>query len=338
MFGQRVEAVLAFHGEGAKEEVAKKDDSGHNAVHLAAETGDLDIVKLVLSKCEGNTQQLAATKNGELPLHCALSGSNTPCTLELAQFLVDMDPKAANKCDNDGKFPLHLAAEHCNAEILALMVSVCSGDVKKLADADSKFPLHYVCDNESNSTLAKLDALLAFHPDAARHTDEDGRSLAHIAAVSCELQVLEKCISVCGDLAMTADQDGKFLLHTALANKQSSEKLNFILALQPSAAHEKTNDGESPSHLAAEHGASLPTLRSLVSASSENSRQVTNNGSTLLHCYLDSAQNNSLGVVQFLLDFDAAAASTPDKEDRTPAHLAAAHSNLEVLEVVLGIT
>ena len=83
--------------------------------------------------------------NGKLPLHFA---AENHASVEVVEALVRADPSAAAQPDNCGKLPLHIAAEnHASVEVIeALLRADHSAAAKK--DLKENLPLHLALVNK----------------------------------------------------------------------------------------------------------------------------------------------------------------------------------------------
>ena len=84
--------------------------------------------------------------------------------------LLRVRPEAARKTDRFGRFPLHLAIERQEAEIVVLSLLRAHPEHARHKDRDGFLPLHLALKREAPETV--VIALLRAHPEGSRHADQ----------------------------------------------------------------------------------------------------------------------------------------------------------------------
>ena len=140
-----VEIVRLLLG-GADKEVAASNLQ--KALRLAAWGGHSDVVKLLL---EEGADKDAAEKDGQTALHVAAGENNLEVVMSLLEAGADKD---VVNCD--GMTPLHLAAVNGNPDAVELLLK--AGSNKDVVDALGQTALHLAARNGFNDIVHMLEA------------------------------------------------------------------------------------------------------------------------------------------------------------------------------------
>ncbi|KAF3953500.1 hypothetical protein CMV_021066 [Castanea mollissima] len=96
----------------------EEDDLVQNCLHVAVSRGHTGIVRKILDVCPSLTQKF--DRNGSSPLHCSCHRGH----VELTSMLLQVDADLAQEFNNYGYTPLHLAAMNGNTAILEEFTSM----------------------------------------------------------------------------------------------------------------------------------------------------------------------------------------------------------------------
>lgn len=91
------------------------------AIHQACSDStstDIQVIKYLIAKYPNNNGGKAKRKDGNLPLHT--SCANNP-TVELIEYLIEVNPDATGTRNARGKLPIHIAVE-CGASLECIQV------------------------------------------------------------------------------------------------------------------------------------------------------------------------------------------------------------------------
>ncbi|KAL2903106.1 Ankyrin repeat-containing protein BDA1 [Bienertia sinuspersici] len=162
-------AILARKSEFAKEIaslkpsfITKTDRYGYNPIHLAAEKGQVEMVRYLLEKLGPKKEVMIKGKENRTPLHFAVISGE----VEVVKFLVKYYPRCIMDLTVRKETVLHLAVK--NKQLGALLVLL---EQLKLAI------------KVSHSEVGVINQLL-------NCKDEEGNSLLHLAVMMQQLQVL----------------------------------------------------------------------------------------------------------------------------------------------------
>jgi len=231
------------------ENITNSDKDGCAPLHLAVITGCKDTVEQLLSdKADAN----AKDNNGRTPLHY-MAGNDFEDKYEPAGpggRGVGVDYKGitelllahnadVNAKDNNGRAPLHSAAEYGNMEVAELLLDH-NADMNAL-DKWGNTPLHIAL-YADNPNVAEL--LLARH---ARINVKDIRGITplHIAARQDFLNTLNLLLANISDVNAT-DVDGNTPLHVAA--KERNKEVSERLITNKAHVNATNRNGDSPLH------------------------------------------------------------------------------------------
>ncbi|XP_076041878.1 uncharacterized protein LOC143025757 [Oratosquilla oratoria] len=147
--------------------------------------------------------------------HSLASSGNLVEFEELLASKTEVDDLEAE--DEQGKTPLHLAAEHGNAAIVQLLIKMgCKVD---FSDSHRMTPLHYAV-QRGHADVAKL--LLEEGAEPSSREKSRGRTPLHIATLTNSLDILQILLQPLVDdpwssrrILKVADKDGRTALHIA---------------------------------------------------------------------------------------------------------------------------
>ncbi|KAL2923625.1 E3 ubiquitin-protein ligase MIB1 [Bienertia sinuspersici] len=145
-FARDVEAAVAVY---SNDDLCGLTSHGNNIIHVAAEHGHLDFIKLALKRFSSahQTKLLCGTnKDGDTPLHLA---AKLPISA-MAEYLIEATPassglwRAKNKKDNT---PLHVALMNGGKSIqVAAYLLKLGPEVASYANCRKETPLHLAVD------------------------------------------------------------------------------------------------------------------------------------------------------------------------------------------------
>jgi ankyrin repeat protein/predicted DNA-binding WGR domain protein len=130
----RVENVR-FLIENNRSIPAAKDRQGYSAIHLAAENGHTEVIKVLI---EAGVKVALGGPDRKTALHIAAARGD----LEMVQFLVENNAKVTVK-DKMKRSPLVLACKNGNLQVAAYLLQQGSPFVE--GDSSGNTPLHYAC-------------------------------------------------------------------------------------------------------------------------------------------------------------------------------------------------
>ena len=250
-------------------------DDGNTALHIGC-AYDADIVATLVA--HGPEAVKVRNAKGETPLHVAVRHAQAGCVTALGNC-------DAGAPDNEGKTPLHDAAEQGLAEILNTLTqnSTASVDVQ---DMLGYTPLHYACKEGRASCVS---VLLEHSCDYTVPMASSLYTPIHVAAAHGQREVLEVLLKAEPSMVhLRAQHTGMTPLHAAcLSNDVAGIR---VLLDHAASCNDLTHEGESGIHLVAVN----PTVESVQCViATENltstTLRATNNSGMNLHAILCNA-------------------------------------------------
>ncbi|KAF7329499.1 hypothetical protein MKEN_00212300 [Mycena kentingensis (nom. inval.)] len=235
---------------GSKVRIDHRDTQGKTALHWAAETGSLEVLK-ELQPVDGQSSGLpdrerntpihlaareqrilvvnyllqnctitvnAQTDRGWSPLYSAAHNGSFGCIPLLIKAGAVIDAKEMDK----GWTPLHIATRYARTEAVKVLLE--NGANRASQDHSGEIPLHLAC------TKAIAQQLVTGHEKTVNTGNKRGSTLVHHAAVR-NSDVLEVLLGL-ADAADGTDQDGRTPLHAALASSEPNIKCIKLLKSQ----------------------------------------------------------------------------------------------------------
>lgn len=137
--------TVEFFLERAPELLDKRDDSGATALHIAAASNNVEVVRMLLDcGCDTN----AVCNEGNTALHYAASSET------ITSMLLLWSNKQINTCNNMGRTALHLAAMRGNQRVADVLVA--SGASVSIVDSEGETAINLAWNNNYIKLASKL--------------------------------------------------------------------------------------------------------------------------------------------------------------------------------------
>lgn len=175
-------AALEIVYNAFKEGVNDVDESGRQAIHVAAEFDAAEAVKFLLSKApEGAYTMIhrpTPESGGGLPLHVACRHHSN---MSIITSLLAENFSSAKRADENGDLPLHLLLRNGESvdQVTVKTLLTCFASAISRTDKNGDLPLSIAIKNTCNSSV--LNYLLVQYPEACKQRDGDGHSNLHLA-------------------------------------------------------------------------------------------------------------------------------------------------------------
>ena len=289
-----------------------KNKNGATGLHMAAEAGKLDCVKILIEKGLSTEDK---QNDGETPLHLASKNNHLASVEYLLKMKADIEA-----VDKDQHTPLHLASVCGHIQIAQLLIS--KGANLEVTDKDGSVPLHFASKNGHLETIIELLdkgsekevkdskgqtplhwASCNGHLDAVKYLcseqvnkeakQKSKKTPLHSACLRGHLQVVSYLLS-CDANIEARDSNSYTALHMAsqVGHFQVAEEL-----LRKGADYEARNiDHMTPLHIAYQFG-HCKVVKVLLDAGADiEAEQIDNRTALQLACYY-----GHLDVVKLLL-------------------------------------
>ncbi|KAK3430627.1 hypothetical protein EUGRSUZ_E02497 [Eucalyptus grandis] len=185
-----------------------KNKDGKSPLYLAAETGRLGILQLLL-KASAQDGDYALKMQGMSPVLAALEEGKS----DVLEAIIHQLPKLLHVCDEDGRTPLHHAASVGNVKAVKLLVEKCRY-LALQTDKNGSYPIHIACENGHVDTIREL---MNSWPDLAEMKNKKEQNILHVAAEGGKIKAVEYILenSAIEKLVNSKDADGNTALHLA---------------------------------------------------------------------------------------------------------------------------
>ncbi|KAF8007964.1 hypothetical protein BT93_K1833 [Corymbia citriodora subsp. variegata] len=189
-----------------------KNKNSISPLHLAAEIGNMEILRLLLEAYERD-EAYAAKIQDMSPVLAALKDRKSGIWKEIINRL----PKLLHMKGEDGGTPLHYAASVGNVEAVEFLLSECSY-LALQTDKNGSYPIHIACESGHVDTIR---ALVKKWPDLTEIKNRKGQNILHIAAKCGNKRAVRHILKRCGEpviietLVNSKDVDGNTPLHLA---------------------------------------------------------------------------------------------------------------------------
>ena len=211
---------------------------GDSVLHIAAAFASADTLKLILSRI-GNGAALPRCHNAEkrTPLHAvaadAVRLSGAAAALAKMQALLVASSPLAIACDTRGATPLHLAAAHGSADMVAALLDAGDNSLCSQADHDGNTALHYAALHATaalGEVAVQIVAVLVQRcpPASLGAANNCGETALHVAS-ACACSEIVRALLNAGVSLLARSVAGLNALHYAAARSSTFGVLDELL-------------------------------------------------------------------------------------------------------------
>lgn len=224
------EIISKTSREDMKELVSKQNQSGEIAIYAAVEFGCVEIVMELIKFYEAATVAVKA-RNGYDPFHLAVKQGD----VEILKILLEAIPDIPMTVDLSNTTALHTAATQGHIEVVDLLLEFDSS-MARIARTNRKTALHSAC---RNGHVRVVKALLRVEPDVragdsngfVARSDNKGQTALHMAVKGQSLEIVEELLKSDVSLANLTDKKGNTALHIA-ARKGRGDIVKRLMQLE----------------------------------------------------------------------------------------------------------
>ncbi|GAB2302909.1 hypothetical protein Dimus_036902 [Dionaea muscipula] len=207
--------------EELKELLAKQNQSGETALYVAAENGQVDVVREMIKYYDPVGASIKA-RNGYDAFHIAAKQGH----LEILKALMEVHPDLSMTYDTSNTTALQTAATQGHIEVVNFLLDSSGSGLATIARSNGKTALQAAA---RNGHLEVVKALLEKEPGIAMRTDKKGQTALHMSAKGQNLEVVEELIKADPSSLNLVDTKGNTPLHVA-ARKGKTQIVKRLLA------------------------------------------------------------------------------------------------------------
>ena len=299
-------------------DVAVVGSLGETALHIAAERGHADVVRVLVTELEACIE--ARTAQGYTPLHLAFRKNDTEVVRTLVALGADM---GATEGFGGGSL-IHIAVIFGCREMVRMLVNEFGVDVNTRADENGRTPLH-VAANLDFLEMARLLVRLGADVEAKAC---DGTTPFFVAIAQYNsLDIARFLVEEAGADVAATSRDGQTPLHmaTTFGNNQEAVLALVTEFAAPVDAHDFK--GNTPLHLAAMDGYRQRSIVEILANCGAHLGLRNNDGWTPLHCAANGGHDQIVRLLS-RSDMGKRVANDADNKGRTPLHLAVSGGSL----------
>ncbi|KAL7304484.1 hypothetical protein TKK_0003276 [Trichogramma kaykai] len=320
--------------------IEAEDKLGRTPLQLALENVKQDVIDLLVDQgADLSTFALVdpdwANDAGSTPLHLICSRQKDDGTADVFFDILDelnRDVEIDARDGLEGNTPLHLAARHGHARLVALLLK--RGADPNVPNDFESTTLHFVCSRADNDEL--VDALFGRHDELPTTTktyaflevdaqDASGNSPLHLALKRGNERLTELLLKR-GANANLANANGTTPLHVIAKRRYDADQLaaTFLAscdeAEEPVLVDTRDKRGRTALHLALERG-HAGVVRLLLESGAEANAPRPGDGWQPLHVVARSRHYKAEALLELLLEHGADPNASTPKEGWTPLHV-----------------
>lgn len=199
--------IIAGCGEGELVELlSKQNQSAETALYVAAESGDLVLVKELIKYYDIGSASIKA-RNGYDAFHVAAKQGD----FEMVKVLLEAFPQLSVTFDQSNSTALHTAAAQGHIEVVNFLLEINS-NLATIPKNNGKTALH---SSARNGHVAAVKALLSKEEGILNWRDKKGQTALHMAVKGQSVDVVNELIQSDPALATIIDGKGNTALHIA---------------------------------------------------------------------------------------------------------------------------
>lgn len=310
---------------------ARQNRRGNNSLHLACSAPESMvpsfIIETFLSRISGGPTIQNRDLKTPLHVHC----DRPDASVEVARLMVENKPDFNFPRDQDGKAPIHYAAQRNNGPLVEYLIQAKPACVFTQT-TDAKNVLHLFKGIEPKT----LELILRKAPRLVScQTTETLMNPLHTLLADSRLTINPKVVRMMvvenQEILMQADRYGFLPIHYACRTSRDPEIVRLLLTGQSAAAVTLKND--TALSLAASQNASVETVQMLIEACESALKKANDYGFLPLHCVC-RAQRPKETIIRALIDAFSEARQMQTHAGELPLHLAhkgASKASLHVL-------
>ena len=273
-----------------------QDEDGNASLHIACETGQLNIVSILSAAYLSHDISILQTNNkGWTPLHCVAANGhvNTATTLLTATTGTPFYNELLIAVDKEGCTAFHLACSGGHYKMF-LYLSNCYPVGVSAIDNRGRSLLHASC--QSNS-LELVQCLVSTHQLDTELHDKDGVTCLHLIAERGHVQMYQYMMSCVTSDLTPVDNVSRTPLHYSCLTGQYNMSV-FLINTFGYHPEDKDNNGFTPLHAVCQFG-DIKLVSYFLKELKCNPSVQTNTSKSLVYF---ASKSRNLGLVRLLIE------------------------------------
>ena len=263
-----------------------KDNNRDLPLHVACKQGaSVEIISLLTKKYPDALH--TANGRGDWPLHVAIHGG---APVLVVTWLIEKCPKALLTPNIHGDTPLHIAlSRDSSLELLKLLIR-SARETLQFRNGRGDMPLHKAILNKADPEV--LDLLIRRDPQVLQITNKEGLLPLHLACkCQADITTIIQLIEASPGAASVKTRTGSVPLHFACSSKNANVDVVTLLVSNWIGTGDQQGDedhqgvsianissGDTPLHLACQHGAPRAVIRYLLNVWPEGIVAISKDG------------------------------------------------------------
>ncbi len=328
-------------------------EGGWSPLHCAFINKNMtaEIVQLIIDAAPDSVRSVSNT--GHTPLHylCLNELLDGTIAIKILKLLLEKHPESIRHADdgyNERLLPIHLAARTGKSADFCRVLIEAYPDSIRVGDHRDQLPIHWAC---TYNTVATVQCLYNFFPDAINHATTDGNYPIHSAMnailarqdpeaaieivkflLNCDPNVkLQKCLEISLFHYACSLNDGRSNFEVGIEN------IKTIYDAHPEAIYD--DEIEHDMHLYHQQvQAFLNTLLVYARQAKDHRQMTTPDGKGRLPLHTALQNNVILGSIKLLVNGNPTALQSPDDSGALPLHIACQHhDSLSVIQYLVRL-
>ena len=189
----------------------------------------LKIVQLLYNTLPGALR--LRDNNGRLPIHYLCNNRNLDDTasLDILQFVLDIDPTLSREVGDDGYVPIRIAIRFKSTAFCKILIDAYPESLR--IESHAMLPIHLACSGVRDDSVDTIQYMLELDPELINSENRIGYLPIHLAAERGRIEAIELLLKFDPDAASNEVNDGTRRLPLHLACAAYNPNLSSIQVL-----------------------------------------------------------------------------------------------------------
>ena len=169
--------------------------------------------------------------NGRLPIHYLCNNRNLDDTasLDILQFVLDIDPTLSREVGDDGYVPIRIAIRFKSTAFCKILIDAYPESLR--IESHAMLPIHLACSGVRDDSVDTIQYMLELDPELINSENRIGYLPIHLAAERGRIEAIELLLKFDPDAASNEVNDGTRRLPLHLACAAYNPNLSSIQVL-----------------------------------------------------------------------------------------------------------